>query len=134
MSWFAPADQVGRQAAGSHDRQQDQQGAESPREAVPLEQRHERFRDRRDHCSDDHGDDDHVRKRKDPDQPDQEQHDADEQPGREPQIAEPLRCREDTGELAGIDLDELVLAGLGVSAATEKAAANHRPIPIMMDT
>jgi hypothetical protein len=44
-----------------------------------------------------------------------------------------LRGGEEPGELGRVDLDVLVLAGLG-APATEEAASDHRPIPIMMST
>ena len=70
---------------------------------------------------------DHLREREQPHHPDEEQRDADQQPGREPDVAQPLRDDEDVGQLARVDLDLFIglAAGFAVLMAASQAASDH---------
>jgi hypothetical protein len=83
---------------------------------------------------DNHRDEDHGRQREEPDGSNGQQDDADQQPRGEPGVAKPVRSGEEAGELARINLDELVVTSIVIAAGTAKAAANHSPVPFMMIT
>ena len=71
----------------------------------PFIQRDERRGDRGHNRGRDHRRDDRLRERGQPHEADQEQGNADQEPRRQADVPQPRRCREDTGELARVDLD-----------------------------
>jgi hypothetical protein len=79
---------------------------------VPAEPADERRRDGRHDESHEHGLGDLGRCAEEPDEADYERRDADEEPRREAEIAQPARCREDgreRAELSGVDLEDRLL-------------------------
>ena len=133
VSLLIPVRTIGGQDPGTDDQQEDQKRPQRARHAVPFEQGDQLSSHRCDHPGDDQGNEDHAVS-EEPDDSDGEQDDADQQPGSEPGVAKPIGSGEETGELARIDLDELIVASIVIAAETAKAAADHRPIPFMMLT
>ena len=92
--------------------EQNDQGTECPRRTVPLQPGHARRGDDRNDSSRDHRHDDRRRDAEHPGQPEEERADADEEPGRETEVAQPPRRREHGGqllELVGVELHDDLL-------------------------
>ena len=79
--------------------------------------------DRRDHAGGDHRQDDRVRERQDPDGADEEQEDADEQPRRQAEIAQPAGRGEGVGQIGRLAPADLVFAAHGASAGRTRRRA-----------
>jgi hypothetical protein len=103
--------------------------AQAATNAVTPEPTDQRRGNRGHHSRGDHRHHDGVRERHDPDPAHQEEGHADEQPSRETHVTKPSRSVEYSGQLAGIDLDDLVLRlrcfavlGTAVQARAEHGA------------
>ena len=115
------------QCAEQDGRDEQQDRARPPGHPLTLEPANQRSGDRRDHPGGNHGEHDRVREREQPDSADQEQGDADQQPRREPDIAQPTRSGKDARQLRNVDLDVVVLgtARLCVTLPASKPTAHH---------
>ena len=111
---FPDVARVGDEAA-DHDRghdhgdadedEQNDDGAERPRDAMPLQPADERRRDRREHAAEQHRVDDHGGDTEDPDDADEDRGHPDEQPRHDADVAEPPGSGEQTAPLDRVRLD-----------------------------
>ena len=106
----------------------DDDGSTPPRHAVALEPVHGGRADHREDQPRHHRVDDRRGRRQEQHEPDEERGRADEEPGRDPEVSQPARRREDRRELvelARVELDDLRLFGRRVPVGVAEARKIH---------
>ena len=105
----ADDDGIRHERAGRDDPEHQQYGSRGARDPMGVEPGDDRRADRRHDGGDDHRDRDHLGHRQQPDQGGEQQHRADEQPGHQPDVPQPVGDVEDAAQLARLELEVLRL-------------------------